>query len=88
MNKKSISIIFLIFFIIISFITIINVFLEDSQNNVTQSGVLLIDNEKKHYEKVGKCLDVIDGNTIHVYGVGKVQLTQIASPGDDAKIRH
>jgi micrococcal nuclease len=30
-----------------------------------------------NYEKAGKCLEVIDGNTIQVYGVGRVQLTQV-----------
>ena len=32
------------------------------------------------YENAGKCVEVIDGNTIQVYGVGKVQLSQVKTP--------
>ena len=43
-----------------------------------------IENRTVSYEKSGKCVEVIDGNTIQVYGVGKVQLTQVGSPTAEA----
>ena len=85
MNKKIVSTILLICFIVVMLFTAANVFLDDSYTLENQTGTLMIDNETRHYEKVGKCLDIIDGNTIQVYGVGKVQLTQIASPNNEAK---
>ena len=80
MNKKTISIILLIVFTITIILTLANVFLDDSNTSENQTGTLTINNETKHYEKVGKCLEVIDGNTIQVYGVGRVQLIQVKTP--------
>lgn len=77
MNKKTISIILLIVFLITCILTLANVFLNDANTQENQTGTLTIDNKTVHYEKAGKCLEVIDGNTIQVYGVGRVQLTQI-----------
>lgn len=59
--------------------TLANTFLEDTNTQENQTGTLTIDNKTIHYEKVGKCLEVIDGNTIQVYGVGRVQLIQVGS---------
>lgn len=77
MNKKTISIILLIVFLITCILTLANVFLNDANTQENQTGTLTINNKTVHYEKAGKCLEVIDGNTIQVYGVGRVQLTQI-----------
>ena len=77
MNKKTISIILLAIFIITSALTLANVFLNDADTDINQTGTLSIGNKTVHYEKAGKCLDVIDANTIQVYGVGRVQLTQV-----------
>ena len=80
MNKKTISIILLIIFIITSVLTLANVFLTDVNTTQNQTGTLTINGTTIHYEKAGKCLEVIDANTIQVYGVGRVQLTQIDTP--------
>lgn len=77
MNKKTISIILLVIFLITTVLTLANVFLNDGETDVNQTGTLTIDNRTAHYEKAGKCVEVIDGNTIQVYGVGRVQLTQV-----------
>ena len=77
MNRKTISAILLIVFLITAVLTLANAFLTDSSTDVNQTGTLTIDNSTVHYEKAGKCLEVIDGNTIQVYGVGRVQLTQV-----------
>lgn len=77
MNKKTISLILLILFVITLALTVANVFLQDSNVDENQNGTLTINNATVHYEKSGKCLEVIDGNTIQVYGVGRVQLTQV-----------
>lgn len=79
MNKKTISIILLIIFMITTVLTLANVFLTDTNTDVNQTGTLTVENTTVHYEKAGKCLDVIDGNTIQVYGVGRVQLTQVGA---------
>jgi micrococcal nuclease len=83
MNKKTISIILLIIFLITTVLTLANVFLEDSNTSQNQNGTLTIGNETVHYEKAGKCLEVIDGNTIQVYGVGRVQLIQVGTPNEE-----
>jgi micrococcal nuclease len=83
MNKKTISIILLIIFIITILLTLANVFLEDTNTQENQTGTLTIDNKTIHYEKAGKCLEVIDGNTIQVYGVGRVQLIQVGTSDDE-----
>lgn len=77
MNRKTISIILLIIFLITTTLTLANLFLADTNTQTNQTGTLTIDNETVHYEKAGKCLEVIDANTIQVYGVGRVQLTQV-----------
>lgn len=77
MNKKTISIILLVIFLVTTVLTLANVFLSDSTTDESQTGTLTIGNETANYEKTGKCLEVIDGNTIQVYGVGRVQLTQV-----------
>ena len=84
MNKKTISIILLAIFLITIAFTISNTFLNDNDTSQNQTGTLTINNRTIPYEKTGKCVEVIDGNTIQVYGVGKVQLTQVGSPTADA----
>lgn len=83
MNKKTISIILLIIFLITAMLTLANAFLGDSNSLENQTGTLTIDNRTVHYEKAGKCLEVIDGNTIQVYGVGRVQLIQVNTPDSE-----
>ena len=85
MNKKTISIILLVVFVIGLILTFANAFLEDSNTSENQTGTLTVGNKTVHFEKSGKCLEVIDGNTIQVYGVGRVQLTQVGNVGEDAK---
>ena len=80
MKKKTISIILLIIFLITAALTLANVFLENSNTQENQTGTLTIGDETVHYEKAGKCVEVIDGNTIQVYGVGRVQLIQVKTP--------
>ena len=77
MNKKTISIILLAIFLVTIMFTVANVFLDDANTEANQTGTLTIANRPVNYEKAGKCLEVIDGNTIQVYGVGRVQLTQV-----------
>ncbi|WP_405294071.1 thermonuclease family protein [Methanobrevibacter sp.] len=86
MNKKTISYILLIVFLITIIVTLANSFLEDTNTQENQTGTLTINNTTIHYEKVGKCLEVIDGNTIQVYGVGRVQLVQVGTPDNNVKI--
>lgn len=83
MNKKTISIILLIIFIITIILTLANAFLEENNTLENQTGTLTIENKTVKYEKAGKCLEVIDGNTIQVYGVGRVQLTQVKTPNSE-----
>ena len=45
---------------------------------------MTLGNRTVNYEKAGKCLEVIDGNTIQVYGVGRVQLIQVGSSDGNA----
>ena len=80
MNKKTISLILLTIFVITLALTVANVFLQDNSITENQNGTLTIDNVTVSYDNSGKCLEVIDGNTIHVYGVGRVQLTQVKTP--------
>ena len=86
MNKKTISIILLIIFLITTILTLVNVFLDDSSTSENQTGTLNIGNRTVHYEKAGKCLEVIDSNTIQVYGVGRVQLIQVSTPDKEPEI--
>lgn len=80
MNKKSISLILLILFIIGAVISGANLILEDKNTTENQTGTISINGKNVNYEKTGKCLEVYDGDTIWVYGVGKVQLTQVNAP--------
>ncbi|WP_407374567.1 thermonuclease family protein [Methanobrevibacter sp.] len=80
MDKKKISIILLAIFLITIGLTVANLFLEDSNTIENKTGNLTIGNKLIHYDQAGKCVEVIDGNTIQVYGVGKVQLTQVNTP--------
>lgn len=84
MNRKTISIILLAIFIITIAFTIANTFISDNATIENQTGNLTIANKTVNYEKAGKCVEVIDGNTIQVYGVGKVQLTQVGKPTQQA----
>ena len=86
MNKKTISIILLIIFLVTTVLTLANVFLNDANTQENQTGTLTINNKTVHYEKAGKCIEVIDGNTIQVYGVGRVQLTQVKIPSQEPEI--
>lgn len=80
MNKQKISIILLAIFLITLGLTIANTLLQDSNTIEKKTGTITIDNKTVHYENSGKCVEVIDGNTIRVYGVGTVQLSQIKTP--------
>lgn len=80
MNKKRISLILLIIFVITLALTVANVFLQGNDTIENKTGTLTIGNATVNYEKSGKCLEVIDGNTIQVYGVGRVQLIQVDTP--------
>ena len=80
MNKKTISAILLIIFLLTIILTVSNIFLQDRNNLENQSGTLTIKNKTVSYDNCGKCVKVIDGNTIQVYGVGKVQLSQVKTP--------
>ena len=51
--------------------------MQNSNTIENKTGTLTINNKTIHYDNAGKCVEVIDGNTIQVYGIGKVQLTQI-----------
>ena len=84
MNKKTISIILLAAFLITIAFTLANTFMSDSSTMENQTGTITVGNKTVNYEKTGKCVEVIDGNTIQVYGVGKVQLTQVGSPTSEA----
>lgn len=70
----------LIIFLITIGLTLTNAFLSDNNTIENKTGTLTIDSNTIHYENAGKCVEVIDGNTIQVYGIGKVQLTQIKTP--------
>lgn len=79
MNKKTISTILLFLFFIGLGLTIANTFLNESENSY-KSGQISINNSTITYDASGECLEVKDGNTIWVYGIGDVQLTQIKTP--------
>lgn len=86
MNKEKISLILLAVFIITAIISGANYFMDDVNNASVENGTLNITDSKTgeiktvHYEASGKCLEVIDGDTIRVYGVGKVRLVQVNTP--------
>ncbi len=80
MNKKKISIILLVIFLIGIVLTLANAFLEPENTIENKTGNLTVENKTIHYDNAGKCVEVIDGNTIQIYGVGKVQLSQVKTP--------
>lgn len=86
MDKRKISLILLTIFAITIAATAINTFMSDSANEISENGTLTIKDSKTNlnrsvnYEAKGECLKVIDGDTIWVYGVGKVRLVQIDTP--------
>lgn len=71
-----------IFLITVCF-TAANLFLEDTHTPENKTGTLTLKNRTVHYDNAGKCVEVIDANTIQVYGVGKVQLTQVKIPQEN-----
>jgi micrococcal nuclease len=91
MNKKTISLILLAAFILTALIAGVNLFLEDTGSINNETGSLNITDSKTNeiktvkYESAGKCVDVIDGDTIQVYGVGKVRLVQVDTPEKGAQ---
>ena len=91
MNKKTISLILLAAFILTALISGVNLFLEDTGSINDETGSLNITDSKTNeiktvnYESAGKCVDVIDGDTIQVYGVGKVRLVQVDTPEKGAQ---
>ncbi|WP_405274267.1 thermonuclease family protein [Methanobrevibacter sp.] len=80
MDKRKISAVLLIIFLITIGFTIVNLFLDEPNTIENKTGTLTVGNKTVNYENAGKCVDVIDGNTIQVYGVGKVQLVQVKTP--------
>ena len=80
MNKQKVSLILLIVFIAGLGLTLANSLLEDNNTIENRTGTITVNNTPIHYENAGKCVEVIDGNTIQVYGVGKVQLSQVKTP--------
>ena len=80
MDKQKVSLILLVIFFIGIGLTVANTFLADNNTIENQTGTLTLDGKTIHYDNAGKCVDVVDGNTIQVYGVGKVQLSQVKTP--------
>ena len=80
MKRKKISLVLLTIFLISIALTLANSILEDTNTVENKTGTLTLNNQTVHYENAGKCVEVIDGNTIQVYGVGKVQLVQVKTP--------
>ncbi len=80
MNKQKISIILLAVFLISIGLTLANALLSDNNTIENQTGTITVNNKTINYENAGKCVEVIDGNTIQVYGVGRVQLVQVKTP--------
>lgn len=80
MNKQKISLILLAIFLITIGLTIANTLMDESNSVDAKNGTITINNETIYYDNSGKCVEVIDGNTIQVYGIGRVQLTQIKIP--------
>ncbi len=80
MDKQKISAILLIIFLITLGLTLANAILEDSNSVDQKTGNITLENRTIQYDNAGKCVEVIDGNTIQVYGVGKVQLVQVKTP--------
>lgn len=80
MNKQKISLILLVIFAVTIVLTSANAFLGDDNTIENRTGTITLDGRTIHYENAGKCVNVVDGNTIEVYGVGKVQLSQVKTP--------
>ena len=86
MNKEKISLILLAIFLMTTVLTAASMFMDNTNGMVNETGSLNITDSKTketrtvHYESKGKCLEVIDGDTIRVYGVGKVRLVQVDAP--------
>ena len=80
MKKQKISLILLAVFVITIGLTLANAFLAENNTSENKTGTITVKNKTVNYENTGKCLEVIDGNTIQVYGVGKVQLSQVKTP--------
>lgn len=72
--------ILLVIFAVTIALTLANVLLEDSSGIENKTGMITVDGKQINYQNAGKCVDVVDGNTIQVYGVGKVQLSQVKTP--------
>ena len=68
-------------------LTLSNALLTGESSVESENGTLTVGNRTVHYDRAGKCVEVIDANTIQVYGVGRVQLTQVGidSEADSAK---
>ena len=64
MNKKTISLILLIAFVITLILTAANVFMQDNYTDEKQNGTLTINNTTVHYEKSGKCLEVLSSDVV------------------------
>ena len=80
MKKQKISLILLAVFAITIGLTLANAFLAENDSVENKTGTITVKNKTVNYENAGKCVEVIDGNTIQVYGVGKVQLSQVKTP--------
>ena len=80
MKKQKISLILLAVFAITICLTLANAFLAENDTVENKTGTITVNNKTVNYENAGKCVEVIDGNTIQVYGVGKVQLSQVKTP--------
>lgn len=80
MDKQKISLILLVIFAITIALTLANAFLADNNTIENKTGTLTVENKTIHYDNAGKCIEVVDGNTIQVYGVGRVQLSQVKTP--------
>ena len=72
-------------FLITIGLTLANALLDDNNTLENRTGTLTVDGKTIQYDNAGKCVDVVDGNTIQVYGVGKVQLSQIKTPDMNEK---
>lgn len=80
MKKQKIYLILLAVFLITIALTLANALLDDNNTIENKTGTLTVEGKTILYDNAGKCVDVIDGNTIQVYGIGKVQLSQVRTP--------
>ena len=80
MNKQKISLILLVIFALTIAVTLANAFLADNSTIENKTGTITVDNKTINYDNAGKCVEVVDGNTIQVYGIGRVQLSQVKTP--------